>query len=159
MTDVAIRSRSELRWILLLGLLVIAIVLAAGLGGTAFVARAVDRAVATEERNLVVRTLGRRQAKLIEDITSATVWDDAYVRTVQAFDAQWADENYGVYYATYMHHDRTLVFGPDGAVIYASDGGEAVEPSGQAAFARDLGPLLTAVRRAEAQKHANGAAP
>lgn len=159
MTNVAIRSRSELRRILLLGLLVIAIVLAAGLGGIAFAARAVDRAVATEERSLVVRTLDRRRAKLVEDITSATVWDDAYLSTVTRFDPQWVDENYGVYYATYMHHDRTLVFGPDGAVIYASDGGEASPPSSQSAFARDVGPLLTAVRRVEAQKHAKGAAP
>ncbi|MDO8296559.1 MAG: ATP-binding protein [Caulobacter sp.] len=149
MPDVANRSRGELRRILLLGLLVIAIVLAAGLGGIAFAALAVDRAVAGEERGLVIRTLDRRQAKLVEDITSATVWDDAYVKTVQAFDAEWADENYGVYYATYMHHDRTLLFDPGDTVIYASEAGEVAPPRSLGTFAGDITPLLTALRRDE----------
>ena len=152
MTLIAIQSRGELQRILILGLLVLGIVLAAGLGALAFSARAVDRAVATEERDLVIRTLDRRQTGLVGDIVSATVWDDAYVKTVTAYDAEWADENYGIYYSTYMHHDRTLAFGPDGQVIYASEGGEVAPPTSLSTFARDAAPLLGRLRREEARR-------
>lgn len=154
MTSIAIKSRRELRLILVLGLVVLAIVLASALGAMTFAARAVDRAVESGETSLMVRTLERRKAKLIEDITSATVWDDAYENTVLTFDPAWADENYGVYYATYMHHDRTLAFGSDDRVTYASDGGEAAAPSTVRGFAADVAPLLAELRRDEARRAA-----
>jgi len=157
MTIVATQSRSELKYILLLGLLVIGIVLAGGLGAATFAARAVDRAVAAEERDLVVRTLDRRRTRLVQDITSATVWDEAYEKTVRAFDHVWAHENYGVYYATYMHHDRTLVFGPDGRLIYAADAGEQVPLDSESGFVGDLTPLMTDVRADERRRAAAAA--
>lgn len=157
MTLISTRSRSELKWILFLGLLVIVIVLAGGLGALSFAARAVDRAVAAEEKALVIRTLDRRQAKVVQDITSATVWDDAYQKTVLTFDPTWAHENYGVYYATYMHHDRTLVLAPDDHVIYAADAGQVVSPAADAAFAADLRPLVAEFRAAEARRKPSGA--
>ncbi|MFZ4606075.1 MAG: ATP-binding protein [Caulobacter sp.] len=149
MTLLATRSRSELKWILFLGLLVITIVLAAGLGTLSFAARAVDHAVANEERDLVTRTLARRQARLVQDITSATVWDDAYQNTVLSFDPTWVHDNFGVYYATYMRHDRTLVFAPDGRVIYAADAGEVVPPTAETGFVDDLKPLMARFRADE----------
>ena len=156
MTTIAIQSRSELQRVLLSGLLVLGIVLAGGLGALAFSARAVDSAVATGERDLLARTLERRKAALVADMVSATVWDDAYLKTVVTFDRAWADENYGVYYATYMDHDRTLVIGPDGQAIYASEGGEAAPPAALATFARDLAPVLDRLRRDEAGRLAAG---
>ncbi|MDP1738946.1 MAG: ATP-binding protein [Caulobacter sp.] len=154
MTNIAIKSRRELRLILVLGLAVLAIVLASALGAMTFAARAVDRAVAAEETSLMIRTLERRQAKLIEDIASASVWDDAYEKTVFGFDQAWADENYGVYYATYMSHDRTLAFGADGRVVYASDGGEGAGAATLSGFAADVAPLLAELRRDEARRAA-----
>ena len=159
MTSPATRSHRELQRILLLSLLVLGIVLAAGLGALAFAAGSVDRAVAAEERALVVRTLDRRARQILSDITSATVWDDAYVNTVITFDADWLDENYGVYYATYMHHDRTLVFGREGTTIYASDAGEVTTPQALSGFATDVAPLVARVRRDQARRAADRSAP
>ncbi|MDO9222746.1 MAG: ATP-binding protein [Caulobacter sp.] len=159
MNSIASQSRGELGRILSLGLLVLGIVLAAGLGAMVFAAQAVDRAVAIEQRDLLSRTLVRRQAKLVEDIVSATVWNDAYAHTVRAFDPVWADENYGVYYATYMKHDRTLIFAPNGQTIYASDAGEVSSPAALAGFAAKVAPLLDSLRRDEARKLAPGLPP
>ena len=159
MTNLATRSRRELQRILLLGLLVLGIVLTAGLGALGFAARSVDQAVVAEERALVVRTLDRRAEQILSDITSATVWDDAYVNTVTKVDAAWLDENYGVYYAAYMHHDRTLVFGPEGTVTYASDGGEVTTPRALADFAADVAPLVARVRQVQARRAADPSAP
>lgn len=159
MTTIGNRSRSELQRILLLGLLVLGIVLAGALGGLTFAAQAVDRAVAIEEQQLVTRTLDRRLKRLVGDITSATVWDDAYLNTVSRFDPSWVDENYGVYYATYMHHDRTLVIGPGGALVYASDAGEVSPPEGLAAFAADVSPLLASLRLNEVHVAASRGRP
>ncbi len=159
MTLGAVHSRNELKWILMLGLLVIGIVLTAALGAMTFAARAIDQAVATEERDLVARTLDRRQMRITEDITSATVWDDAYLQTVQNFDPKWVHENFGVYYATYMHHDRTLLFGADGRVIYAADGGEVAPTASLGTFSTDMTPLLAEVRAREKPKLFPGLAP
>ncbi len=159
MTLIATRSRSELRRILTLGLLVITIVLAAGLGSMVFAARAVDHAVATEERELVQRTLQRGREQLIVDLTSATVWDEAYVKTTRSFDPAWAHENYGIYYSTYMHHDRTLVFDPGDRVIYAADAGAIAPKTALASFVADLTPLVETLRVAEAARLAPGLAP
>lgn len=159
MNSLAKQSRGELGRILSLGLIVLAIVLAAGLGAMVFAARAVDRAVAVEEENLLSRTLVRREARLVQDIVSATVWDDAYAHTVGSFDPVWANDNYGVYFATYMQHDRTLVFGPNGRVIYASEAGEVASPESLAGFAANVAPLLDRLRREEARKLAPGGAP
>ena len=159
MADFAARNRRELHRILILGLLVVGIALAGGLSVMAFAARSIDRAVASEEQALVVRTLDRRAKRIISDITSATVWDDAYTNTVVRFDPAWADENYGVYYATYMHHDRTLVFGPTNAVIYASNGGEVTTPSALTAWSADLAPLLGKLRLEEIHRAAVARGP
>lgn len=159
MSSVANQSRGELGRILILGLLVLGIVLAAGLGAMVFAARAVDHAVTVEERDLLARTLVRRQAKLVEDIVSATVWDDAYVHTVKSFDPVWADENYGVYYATYMKHDRTLIFAPNGQVVYASDAGEVSSPEALGGYAAKVAPMLARLRREEALKLEPGRSP
>jgi signal transduction histidine kinase len=157
MSTIAIQSRGELQRVLLLGLLVLGIVLAAGLGALAFAASAVDQAVATEERELATRTLARREAQLVDDLVSATVWDDAYIRTVLAFDAAWVNENYGVYYATYMSHDRTLVFSPEGQVVYASEAGEAVPPASMATFAGHVAPVVAGLQREAALRRGSDA--
>ncbi|MFZ5670399.1 MAG: ATP-binding protein [Pseudomonadota bacterium] len=140
----------------MLSLVVLGILVAAGLGATGVAARAVDKAVLTEELNLVARTLQRRSSKIVEDVASATVWDDAYVNIVTRFDPDWADENFGVYYANYMGHDRTIVFGPGDRVVYASDGGEATTPDALRAFAADVSPFVARMRLDEARLPAGG---
>ncbi|MDP1632406.1 MAG: ATP-binding protein [Caulobacter sp.] len=159
MTGLALKSRRKLRLVLALGLLVLAIVAAGGLGAMALSARAVDRATALQEQELLLRTLDRQMERLVVDVTSATVWDDAYARTVTRFDPIWTDENFGRYYSQYLHHDRTLILGPDDRLLSASDHGKATPSADLAVFAADLSPLLARVRQSEARAAAGQGLP
>jgi signal transduction histidine kinase len=132
-----------------LGALVAFFLLAGALGTMAWWARAVDDLTAREEQALVSRTIDRRLEQMTEDITSATIWDEAWTSTSPRLDMAWIHINFGEYYAEYMGHDRTVFFDSAGALRYASSGGEAEPLDAARAFAGAVAPLLAEVRRAE----------
>ena len=142
-------TRGRLQRTLMLGGLAAVVVLVGALTAMIYWAQAVNELTAREERALVMRTLDRRLEKMKEDVTSATIWDDAWTYTAARFDREWADVNYGEYYADYMHHDRTLVFDVADSPIYASEAGKAATTASAAPFAMAVKPLLAEVRGAE----------
>ncbi len=143
-------TRGRLRRTLLLGALVALLMLAGALGTMVWWARAVDDLTAREEQALVSRTIDRRLEQMTEDVTSATIWDDAWTSTAPRLDMAWIHVNFGEYYAQYMGHDRTVVFDAADALRYASTAGEAQPVETATAFAAAVAPLLAEVRRAEA---------
>jgi signal transduction histidine kinase len=142
-------TRGRLRRTLLLGVLVAIFMLAGALGTMAWWARAVDEMTARSEQALITRTIDRRLEQMIEDVTSATIWDEAWTSTSPRLDMAWIHLNYGEYYAQYMGHDRTLFFDTGDVLRYASAGGEATPAGDAATFAKALAPLLGEVRAAE----------
>jgi signal transduction histidine kinase len=142
-------TRGRLRRTLLLGVLVAIFMLAGALGTMAWWSRAVDEMTARSEQALVTRTIDRRLEQIIEDVTSATIWDEAWTSASPRLDMAWIHINYGEYYAQYMGHDRTLFFDEAGALRYASAAGEATPVGDAATFAKALAPLLGEVRAAE----------
>lgn len=123
--------------------------LAGALGTRAWWARAVDEMTARSEQALITRTIDRRLEQMIEDVTSATICDEAWTSTSPRLDMAWTHLNYGEYYAQYMGHDRTLFFDTGDVLRYASAGGEATPAGDAATFAKALAPLLGEVRAAE----------
>jgi len=143
-------TRGRLRRFLALAAIAVALTLAGALGLLAYSARAVDEQTARAEEALVARTLDRRLEKVGEDVTSATIWDDAWVNVVDRYNADWVDLNFGQYYAEYMGHDRTLLFNAADEMVYASKDGEQSPLDEQIrAFARTMGPALADVRKGE----------
>ncbi len=143
-------TRGRLRRTLLLGALVALLVLAGALGAMAWWARAVDELTAGGEQALISRTIDRRLEQMTEDIVSATIWDDAWTRTVPRLDMAWIDTNFGEYYAEYMGHDRTVLFDAADGLRYASAGGVMTPIADATAFAGAVAPLLADIRAAEA---------
>jgi len=150
-------TRGHLRRILVLGLIVAAMIVAGAAGTMAYWIHAVDQMAAHEENALVARTIERRLNQISEDVASAAIWDDAYVNTQTRFDVAWVDENFGHYYADYLHHDRTVAFDRAGRLVYASSGGEMTSPGAATAFAAELKPLLDRVLAGEASLARAGA--
>jgi signal transduction histidine kinase len=144
------KARDALWRILLWAGVVLAIVLSAGIGMVLFSAQAIDQVQAQGEHELVKRTLERRLERLTDDITSAAIRNDAVKATQGRLDMTWIDENFGVYYSQYQHHDRTILIDADGRLVYASEGGEMTAPSASAAFAEAVGPVVARVRALEA---------
>jgi signal transduction histidine kinase len=131
------------------------LLLAGAISTMAWWARAVDEMTARQEQALVTRTLDRRLEQIAEDVTSATIWDDAWTSTSSRLDMAWIDMNFGVYYAQYMGHDLTVLFDAADDLRYASRGGERVPEKAATAFAGAVAPLLVDVRKAEVDRTAD----
>ncbi|WP_332656919.1 sensor histidine kinase [Brevundimonas sp.] len=142
--------RRDLQRIVLSALLVAALVLGGTSGLIAWATASVDRVEVDKERSLVERRLTRSLEGLVENVNSATIWNDSVVALSGAPDLEWLQLNFGDYYADYMHHAVTLTYGPDGRLIAASRNSEPVDASQEAVFAAAVAPMVAEIRKASA---------
>jgi signal transduction histidine kinase len=136
----------------------IVLVLVSILGGLAlmlFAARQLDRMESIDEHELVERTIQSDLKRMTRELTSATVWDDAYRAMGPTVDMAWADANFAEYYHRYFGHDLTFAV-RDGKVTYASLAGVRVKNSALGALPKDARPLIDAVAARSAKARAAG---
>ncbi|RZJ92957.1 MAG: hypothetical protein EON88_16065 [Brevundimonas sp.] len=110
------------------------------------VSRAIDARALRDEQALVERRVTRSLASISEDITSATIWNDA-VTAIERDDREWMQVNFGDYYADYMDHAVTLVFDGDGALLQASRDSEPASAASEAPIIAATQSLLAEVRK------------
>lgn len=152
MTGIVSHHR-DLRRIVVASVLVAALVVGGIVGVVTFAAAAIDRYELRKEQSLVQRRLDRTLEGLVDDLASATIWDDAVKATGPQWDAEWQQLNFGDYYADYMHHAATLIYDGDGRLRGASRDSEPVSPDQEAALEAAVAPLVAEVR-AESRKPA-----
>ena len=140
--------RRDLQRIVLSALLVAALVLGGTSGLIAWATASVDRVEIDKERSLVERRLTRSLEGLVENVDSATIWNDSVIALSGAPDLEWLQLNFGDYYADYMHHAVTLTYGPDGRLVAASRDSEPVAPSQEGIFAAAVAPMVAEIRKA-----------
>ena len=85
-------------------------------------ARQLDRLESTDEIEITQRTMVRSLERMERELTSATVWDQAYKAMGWKIDAAWADTDFSTYYHDQFSHDLTFVM-RSGQVVYASVAG------------------------------------
>jgi signal transduction histidine kinase/CheY-like chemotaxis protein len=144
-----VKGRRALRRIVLLGLLLVMLVLAGSAALLAFAGRAVDELQAREERTLVTRTMERFQERVVADITTTTVWDQAFYILRPGGDVAWADSEIGSYYANNRGHHVVLAIDQHDQTFYAWKGKARVAPDSLATFERDAMPVVEKVRAKE----------
>jgi len=111
------------------------------------------RQIALErETQLVHHAVERKMAKVLQDVTSAAIWTEAYDKSVARTDTAWLDANFGRYYHQYLKHDLTLVFDAQDRPFYASRRGQMAPTDRLSAVSRAAAPLLAQVRAREADK-------
>lgn len=110
----------------------------------AYSVQVIDRVQVASETKLVERKVARTLARIRENVVSATVWNEAYTRTL-ARDQAWMQLNYGDYYADYMDHEATVAYAPDGDPIYASRDSEPVSVESERPFINAVTPLVRQV--------------
>jgi two-component system, sensor histidine kinase len=142
-------SRRDVRRLLALAALVVVLVTMAGAALLAFASNAVDQLQAQEERALVERTLKRFERRLASDLTTATVWDQAYRQLLPGGDLRWADAEIGTYFTNNRGHDLTLVFDGSDRPFYGYTHKGRVGPDAMKPFQADVAPLLRELRRKE----------
>lgn len=138
--------RRDLRRIVLATLLVAALVVGGTAGLIGWATSAVDRLEVAKERSLVERRLSRSLDGLVEDVNSASIWDDSVVALSGTPDLEWLQVNFGDYYADYMDHVVTLTYDARGRLIAASRDSEPVPTAQETAFAAAVAPMVTEVR-------------
>lgn len=86
--------------------------------GTLFWAAArTDEVAAERQKDLVTLIVSKMQSAVAHDQESATVWDDAVIKTRQR-DVDWIEANLGLWMHTYFGHDAAVVLSANGPVIY-----------------------------------------
>ncbi|MET0374773.1 MAG: CHASE4 domain-containing protein, partial [Rhizorhabdus sp.] len=106
-------------------------------------------ALSIERQQHVIATVLEQNFRAIaHDQEAATVWDDS-VREVRARtpDAQWLDDNLGVWFHSYYGHDEVFIVDARDRAVYAMRNGQRHDP---AAYARSIGaaadPLIAELR-------------
>ena len=72
---------------------------------------------AERQKDLVTLIVSNIQTSVAHDQESATVWDDAVIKTKER-DLDWIDVNLGQWMHTYFSHDAAVVLSADGQPIY-----------------------------------------
>lgn len=76
-----------------------------------------DEVAAERQKGLATLIVAKIQSSVAHDQESATVWDDAVIKTKDD-DHDWLDVNLGRWMNTYFGHDAAVVLSPDGLPIY-----------------------------------------
>ncbi len=87
------------------------------LGTLYWAAARADQVAAERQKDLVTLIVSKMQSSVAHDQESATVWDDAVVKT-KAGDLDWLATNLGHWMHTYFGHDAAVVLSADGLIIY-----------------------------------------
>lgn len=149
--------RSELRRVLTAAFAVGALVLGGAAGLFGYAAGTIDTIERESEIRLAGLRLARMQEKTLEDVQSATVWNDA-VSALGRADLEWMQENFGDYYADYMGHDVTLVFDSTGQMVLASRESEPVAAEVEAGLTETVLPMVQALQAVRPDGYGFGAA-
>ncbi|MGZ2504620.1 EAL domain-containing protein [Rhizobium leguminosarum] len=88
-----------------------------------------DEVAAVRQKGLVSLIVSKMQSAVAHDQESATVWDDAVVKTKER-DLDWLDANLGRWMNTYFGHDAAIVLSAEGQMIYqfAADSAKGLSP-------------------------------
>lgn len=88
-------------------------------GVLAIVSRGIDAHQARKEETLVQLRLTRSLESIGENLTTASVWDEAVERMVQG-DVAWYDRTLGSFYAAQHRHQFTLAYDGSGRLFRVS---------------------------------------
>ncbi len=138
------RRLQAIHWIVGSAVVLVAASILGGLALMLLAARSLDHMETLDERALVERTVRRTLDRMTREVTSATVWDEAYKSMTGEVDAAWADVNYGDYYHRYFSHDLSFAV-REGRVVYASIAGKRVLPDRVEALRIDADDIVETV--------------
>ena len=148
------KSQAAVRRLLILTFTLVAVVL---VGVTALLvsgSRLLDELKVREDRFLIANAIDRISARLVSDMTTVTVWDQAYRNLRPGGDMAWADAEIGGFFANNRGFDRTVAIDAHDAPFYAWVGKRRADPAGQAQFVADALPLIHELRASEAARGA-----
>jgi len=128
------------------GLLLVVIV-AAFVAVLALAASAVNAVQVRQEHALAEKMLDRTTDKISSDLTTATVWDQAYREFRPGGDRPWADAEMGTFFVNNRGVDIAYAVDADDRPFYAFTASGHTEPATLADFGQATASMLAAMRR------------
>jgi signal transduction histidine kinase/CheY-like chemotaxis protein len=147
-------GQAAVRRLIALGVALLAMMIAGSAALLTAGSQALDALQSREDRALVAGVLDRRLQRIVTDITTATVWNQAYRELRPGGNPQWLDEEIGSYFANNRGHDLTVAIDGEGRPFYAWKGEARADPDAQSRFLAQAAPI---VRQARAIEIARGA--
>jgi signal transduction histidine kinase/ActR/RegA family two-component response regulator len=114
--------------------------------------RALDELQVRSERAVIQSELDRRLARMVSDLTSATIWDQAYEALRPGGDLKWADAEVGSYLAYNRGDDWTLALDGHDRPFFAWVGEARADAAAQQGLAPVVAPLVRRIRAIEASR-------
>jgi signal transduction histidine kinase len=148
------KSQAAIRRLLLLTLALLSVVLVGVATLLVSGSRLTDDLKVGEDRFLIANAVDRISARLVSDMTTVTVWDQAYRNMRPGGDVAWADAEIGGFFANNRAFDRTVALDDHDRPFYAWVGKHRADPANQAQFVADALPLVHELRLIEAARGA-----
>jgi signal transduction histidine kinase len=148
------KSQAAIRRLLVLTLALLAVVL---VGVTTLLisgSRLTDDLKVKEDRFLIANAIDRISTRLVSDMTTVTVWDEAERNLKPGVDTAWADAEIGGYFANNRAFDLTVAIDRHDKPFYAWVGKHHADAAAQAQFVADALPLIHELRVIEASRGA-----
>ncbi|KQZ21682.1 ATP-binding protein [Caulobacter sp. Root1472] len=142
----------DVRGLLGTACLLLALVVAAFVIVLALAARAVNEGQVRQEQVLAQKMLERTSAKASNDLTSATIWDQAYNTLRPGGDRAWADAEIGEFFIYNRGVDLAYAVDGDDQPFYGYTADGNIPPEALADFGQVTAPMLAAVRLANAKQ-------
>ncbi len=144
------KSQAAVRRLFALSFALVAVVLLSVAALLAEGSRRLDDLKVREDRFLIANAIDRISTRIVSDMTTVTVWDQAYRNLRPGGDIKWADAEIGSFFANNRGYDRTVAIDAQDRPFYAWVGKQREAPQGQAQFVADALPLVHALRANEA---------
>jgi signal transduction histidine kinase/CheY-like chemotaxis protein len=151
--DAHIVIRQDVRLLLTLAAVVLVVVIASCAALLTFSVASVNELQARQEQALAERTLQRWTGKLSADLTTATVWDQAYRQFHPGGDQAWADAEIGTFFVNNRGVDLAFAFDANDRPFYAYDRQGPRSTDQLADFSVQVRPMLEQLRRTALASH------
>jgi len=143
-------SHAAVRRLLVLSFALVAVVLVGAAALLTTGSHLLDDLKVREDRFLVANAVDRINIRLVSEMTTVTVWDQAYHNLRPGGPVAWADKEVGAFFANNRGFDRTVAVDAANRPFYAWVGKRHAEPADQANFLADVMPLIRQLRAIEA---------
>jgi signal transduction histidine kinase len=147
-------GQAAVRRLVALGAVLVALLLLGVAAMLAAGSQALDDLQAREDRALVQSVLQRSLSRIVTDMTTVTVWDQADRELKPGGDIAWADAEIGSYMTNNRGHDRSVAIDRDGTPFYAWEGPARADPRKQGPFLAAAAPVIQQARALELRRRA-----
>ena len=118
-----------------------------------------DLASVERETQLIRRLVDERIGQITRDQMTSTTWDVAVRKISDPVDADWLDDNLGIWMHDYFGIDRVFILDGSDRSIYAMIDGKRQPHDAYFSHGSVIGPIVTELRSVEAAPDAAAAAP